>query len=274
MSSEASNRICLAVQYDGGAYFGWQLQREERTVQGELERAVSRLFDRATRVTGSGRTDRGVHAIGQIASVDAPARWTPASLRRALNALLPGEIWIAEAWSVGATFHPRYDALSRSYIYRVGLAEQTASPFHSRWCWPLRRPLDRRAMDQATRHLAGDHSFLAFAKAGQEERGDRCIVSEARWEEWPSLGLQFHISANRFLHHMVRYIVGTVVAVGLGRRPPTDVAALLSREGGLLTSPPAPAEGLFLATVTYPPPPFGPDRTKATQGDLDLPSHI
>ncbi|MBA2668876.1 MAG: tRNA pseudouridine(38-40) synthase TruA [Gemmatimonadetes bacterium] len=274
MSSEASHRICLAVQYDGGAYFGWQLQREERTVQGELERAVSRLFDRATRVIGSGRTDRGVHAIGQIASVDSPARWTPESLRRAMNALLPGEVWIAAAWSVGATFHPRYDALSRSYIYRVGLAGQTASPFHSRWCWPLRRPLDRGAMDEATRLLPGDHSFLAFAKAGQEERGDRCIVTEARWEEWPSLGLQFHISANRFLHHMVRYLVGTVVAVGLGRRPPADVGALLALEDGLLTSPPAPAEGLFLARVSYPLPPYGPDTTNATESVADLPFHI
>jgi tRNA pseudouridine38-40 synthase len=273
MSSEATHRICLAVQYDGGAYFGWQLQREERTVQGELERAASRLFDRPTRVIGSGRTDRGVHAIGQIASVDAPARWTAGSLQRALNALLPGEVWIAGAWVVDANFHPRYDAFSRSYIYRVGLVEQSASPFHSRWCWPLRRSLDRGAMEEATRLLPGDHSFLAFAKAGQEERGDRCIVTEARWEEWPSLGLQFHISANRFLHHMVRYLVGTLVAVGLGRRPVADVGALLALQGGLLTSPPAPAGGLFLSRVMYPPPPYGPDTKIMGEADHDLPSH-
>jgi tRNA pseudouridine38-40 synthase len=273
MSSEAPHRICLAVQYDGGAYFGWQLQREERTVQGELERVVSRLFDRPARVIGSGRTDRGVHALGQIASVDVPARWTPENLRRAMNALLPGDVWIAGAWSVQTAFHPRYDALSRSYIYRVGLADETASPFHSRWCWPLRRQLDRSAMEQATRLLRGDHSFLAFAKAGQEERGDRCVVTEARWEDWPSLGLQFHISANRFLHHMVRYLVGTVVAVGMGRRPPGDVRALLALEDGLLTSPPAPAEGLFLAKVTYPPPPNGPGTTIASEAGTDPPIH-
>jgi tRNA pseudouridine38-40 synthase len=245
------HRIRFTVHYDGRDFFGWQVQARERTVQGELERVLSRLFNRPAGVIGSGRTDRGVHATGQVAAVDAPAKWTPDALRRALNALLPGDVWIADAAEAAPRFHPRYDAVARSYVYRVGLGPEAHSPFRARWCWPLGRPLDRAATERATRVLVGDHSFKAFAKAGQEERGDRCIVAEARWAEWEQLGVEFHVTANRFLHHMVRYLVGTLVDVGLGVRPEGDVAALLAQAPGLETSPPAPPEGLFLREVRY-----------------------
>jgi tRNA pseudouridine38-40 synthase len=251
MSSPTHHRIRLILHYDGSRYFGWQLQPRERTVQGELERVVSRLFDTPTRVLGSGRTDRGVHATGQVAAIDAPQRWTPAALRRAMNALLPDDVWVAEADAVAPDFHPRYDATARSYEYRVGTAEQALSPFHAPWCWALARPLDRDRMASASAALLGDHSFFAFAKAGQEERGDRCIVSDARWEPWVPLGLVFHITANRFLHHMVRYLVGTLVEIGLGTRPADDLPRLLDNDASLTTSPPAPPEGLFLTQVTY-----------------------
>jgi tRNA pseudouridine38-40 synthase len=107
-------------------------------------------------------------------------------------------------------------------------------------------------MRASTAELLGEHSFLAFAKAGQEERGDRCDVHHARWVEWPGLGLQLEIAANRFLHHMVRYLVGTLVEIGRGRRPAGDMGALLQPGTRLLTSPPAPPEGLFLHAVAYP----------------------
>jgi len=246
-------RIRFTVHYDGRAFFGWQVQPGQRTVQGELERVISRLADRPTGVIGSGRTDRGVHATGQVAAADLPARWTAPALRRAMNALLPGDLWIAEASEATPYFHPRYDATSRSYIYRLGLAPEAASPFRAPWCWPLDRPVDEDAMGRAAAAMVGDHSFRAFAKAGQEERGDRCIVTEARWTRWEAVGLEFHITANRFLHHMVRYLVGTSVEVGLGARPVEDVAALLAGSATLETSPPAPPEGLFLSNVTYPP---------------------
>lgn len=258
MAPPDSHRICLALHYDGGGFFGWQLQTDRRTVQGELERVLSRLLDAPTRVLGSGRTDRGVHATGQVATVDAPLRWTPEALRRAMNALLPDDVWVSGAWSVHPRFHPRYDALSRAYVYRVGLAEVSRSPFHARWCWPLAKPVELEPMREAAGALLGEHSFLAFAKAGQEERGDRCVVHEARWAAWAGLGLEFHVRANRFLHHMVRYLVGTLVEVGLGRRPASDVARLLQPDPGMETSPPAPPEGLFLREVAYPPAPFGP----------------
>ncbi|MEX2571266.1 MAG: tRNA pseudouridine(38-40) synthase TruA [Gemmatimonadota bacterium] len=248
-----SRRIAFTVQYDGGPYFGWQLQRNRRSVQGELEAALARLFVRPARVLGSGRTDRGVHATGQVASVDAPIQWEPRELKRAMNALLPPEVRVAHANDVAPGFHPRYAATARSYVYRIGVAAATTSPFHSRWCWALQRELDADAMARASEDVVGDLSFRAFAKAGQEHRGDRCIVTSAHWERWDTMGLAFHVTANRFLHHMVRYLVGTFVEVGLGRRPGEDVARLLNGEGGVVTSPPAPAHGLFLASVSYPP---------------------
>jgi tRNA pseudouridine38-40 synthase len=252
VSEPALHRIRLTVHYDGRAFHGWQVQPEQRTVQGELERVLGRLTNRETTVVGSGRTDRGVHATGQVAAADVPARWTPHSLRRALNALLPDDVWIADAADAPPYFHPRYDAASRSYLYRVGLAQHADSPFHARWCWPVLRPLDLLAMEAAAALLCGEHSFKAFAKAGQEERGDRCMVHEARWAPWEGLGLEFHITANRFLHHMVRYLVGTLVDVGLGERALSEMERLLANEEGLETSPPAPPEGLFLASVAYP----------------------
>lgn len=258
MNGAETKRIAFTVQYDGQAFFGWQLQKNEASVQGELERVLSRLFDRPARVLGSGRTDRGVHAIGQVAAVDVPGRWRAVELKRAMNALLPDSVWVAGAAEVAPRFHPRFDAIARSYVYRVGTVAEAASPFHSRWCWAVDRELDRAAMEEPTRQLFGDRSFRAFAKAGQEERGDRCIVTAAEWTEWPRLGLEFRITANRFLHHMVRYLVGTLVEVGLGRRSADDIARLLRQKPGLETSPPAPPQGLFLSRVVYPPDAYTP----------------
>jgi tRNA pseudouridine38-40 synthase len=246
------HRIRFTVHYDGREFLGWQVQPGRRTVQGELERVLSRLFNRPASVVGAGRTDRGVHATGQVAAVGAPAKWTPDALRRAMNALLPADVWVAECALAAPGFHPRYDAVARAYVYRVGLVEASRSPFHRGWCWPLDRAVDRGALERAAARIVGDHSFKAFAKAGQEERGDRCIVAKACWAEWEGVGLEFHITANRFLHHMVRYLVGTQVEVGLGARPESDMDALLSNTPGVETSPPAPPQGLFLCAVQYP----------------------
>jgi tRNA pseudouridine38-40 synthase len=271
METPETHRIGLTVHYDGAAFFGWQLQARERTVQGELERVLGRLFDAPARVIGSGRTDRGVHAAGQVVSVDAPTKWTPRALSRALNALLPVDVWVADARVVPATFHPRYGAVSRSYVYRLGLEPVTRSPFHARWCWSVCAELDLAAMGAATTALIGEHSFRAFAKAGQEERGDLCEVHRAQWVAWPGLGVQFEITANRFLHHMVRYLVGTLVEIGRGRRPLDDMRRLLEPETPLETSPPAPPEGLFLHAVEYPPEAWGDSGPPPRPGTEQLP---
>jgi tRNA pseudouridine38-40 synthase len=247
-------RLGLKLHYDGSGFFGWQAQKQERTVQGELEAAVTRLTGERRGVLGAGRTDRGVHASGQVAAVNVPARWEPAEFRRAANAVLPRDVWIEEARRVPDAFHPRYDAISRTYIYRIGLAEQAWSPFRRPWCWPLRGALEGSALDAAAAVIRGEHSFAAFAKAGQPERGERCHVHDAAWSRWADVGLTFTITANRYLHHMVRYLVGTMLDVARDRRPVGDMARLLEGSGsGLETSPPAPPEGLFLSRVEYPP---------------------
>jgi tRNA pseudouridine38-40 synthase len=254
VSSGEEIRLALTLHYDGGAFFGWQSQREERTVQGELEAAVERLTGARRRVLGSGRTDRGVHATGQVAALSVPARWTAAAFRKALNALLPEDVWVQAARAVPSAFHPRYDAIARTYVYRVGVDEEARSPFLRRWCWCVRSAPDPALLASAAAAVVGSHSFAAFAKAGQPERGDRCAVRSASWEPWEALGLAFTITADRYLHHMVRYLVGTMLEIGRGARPLDDLPALLERGPGKdrETSPPAPARGLYLTGVEYP----------------------
>jgi tRNA pseudouridine38-40 synthase len=245
-------RVLLVLHYDGRGFHGWQVQPDLRTVQGEIEAVVERVTGTHRTVLGSGRTDAGVHATGQVATVSFPGRWDAARARKALNALLPREIWVEEAREVPMDFHPRYDAMDRSYVYRVGTDPQAASPFHRPYCWALGETLDLSALREAAAALPGDHSFRSFAKAGQPERGERCTVHEATWTPWDEMGFVFSIRANRYLHHMVRYLVGTMVDVGRGRREAGELVALLEDpDGELRTSPPAPPEGLYLDRVRY-----------------------
>lgn len=248
----AANRLKLTLHYDGSGFLGWQVQREGRTVQGEVESVLARIFDAPTRVAAAGRTDRGVHATGQVISFEAPPRWSPERVQKAANALLPPDVWVERAESVSPRFHARFDATSRSYRYRVGLTPAARSPFHARWCWWVRRELDPGLLHGCAALLPGEHSFVAFAKAGQEERGDRCIVYAAEWLEPGAGWMEFGVTANRFLHHMVRYLVGTMVEIAAGLRGAGDFQRLLTATSALETSPPAPAQGLFLTGVGYP----------------------
>lgn len=243
-------RFKLTLHYDGAGFFGWQVQPGVRTVQAELEAALSRLRNSPTTVIAAGRTDRGVHATGQVVSALMPAKWSAAELHRALNAILPEDIWVVSVEEADPAFHARYDAKSRSYIYCVGTTPEALSPFNRRHCWPLavELPLDR--LNDAARRFLGHHSFRAFAKSGQPERGVVCTVLSAEWRPCAG-GVEFHVTADRFLHHMVRYMVGTMVDIARGRRPASDIDGLLSGATGLETSPPAPPEGLFLSHVSY-----------------------
>ena len=253
--SDREIRFKLTLHYDGSAFHGWQVQPGQPTVQGALEAAVSRIAGRSPTVEGAGRTDTGVHATGQTAAVTLPAEWRSAELVRALNALLPDTVWVRSAEPVAAGFHPRFDAVSRSYSYRVGTAAHAASPFHRRWCWPLCRPLDLETASALAQAIVGEHEFHAFAKAGQPQRGYACNVTAAAWRPWEDLGAVFEVSSNRFLHRMVRYLVGTMTDVALGRRDEGDLVRMLESEKGdsaLTTSPPAPPQGLFLTGVEYP----------------------
>ena len=251
MESPQDVRLRLTVHYDGSAFHGWQSQPDRRTVQGELMSALSNLADRPISLIGAGRTDAGVHATGQVASADMPSSWTPESLRRSLNAILPPEIWIQSSSIAHPDFHPRYDAVARTYQYQVGIEPKARSPFHAGTCWTLEGQLDYKLLEFGASELVGEHSFEAFAKSGQPERGYLCSISQAHWSH-SDLGFCFDITANRYLHHMVRYLVGTMVDIARGKRQKDDLRRLLSAEPDLTTSPPAPPQGLFLVHVQYP----------------------
>jgi tRNA pseudouridine38-40 synthase len=241
------------LHYDGTGFSGWQRQPDRRTVQGVLETALTRLCATPTAALGSGRTDAGVHARGQAVGVRVPDRWTAGSLRRALNAVLPDDVWVASTHAMRDDFHARYSAIARRYSYYVGTDEGAASPFRRRTEWSVARPIDRASLDEGARRVTGEHCFLAFAVRGTAPPSDhhRCVVYDARWREREG-GLVFEIEANRFLHHMVRFLVGTMMATAVGRRPISDLAALLVATDNDDVSSPAPAHALFLDRVRYP----------------------
>lgn len=248
------DEICLrlTLHYDGTNYFGWQVQPDTPTVQGTIEDAIQRLTGERRTVLAAGRTDRGVHATGQVGSVRVPANWSSGRFRTALNAVLPGDIWVEHVRRVAGEFHPRYDAVERTYAYRMGTQEAARSPFVRPYCWPLATSVHRGLLDQLAEELLGEHRFGRFAKSGQPERGERCTVTRSEWRTWGTLGLEYWIAADRFLRHMVRYLVGTMVEIARGRRPQADMSRLLAGAEGAVTSPPAPAEGLYLVRVSYP----------------------
>jgi tRNA pseudouridine38-40 synthase len=244
----------LVMHYDGTGFSGWQRQPDRRTVQGVLEAALTRICAQRTAALGSGRTDAGVHALGQAVGVRVDERWSPVTLRRALNAVLPDDVWVAAAHAMRDDFHARYDAIVRRYSYHVGTDEASESPFRRRIEWSVRRPLDRGALDACAALVLGEHRFRGFAVRGTAPADDdhRCTVSSAAWQDRPG-GLVFEIEANRFLHHMVRFLVGTMIDVALDRRPLGELETLLKATDNSGVSPPAPAHALFLERVTYPP---------------------
>ena len=243
----------LVVQYDGEAFSGWQRQPAQRTVQGDLEDALNRLMQMHVPAIGAGRTDAGVHALGQSVSVIVPAKWEPATLQRALNGVLARDVRCAAAYEMADSFHARYSAEARQYRYLVGTDADANSPFRYNREWPLGRLPSLDALQHEAVHVVGDHSFRAFAVKGTAPEDDdhRCDVHLCSWELRPG-GVALVIAANRFLHHMVRFLVGTMVEVGTGRRAPGSVAALLAADDNRSVSPPAPACGLYLERVSYP----------------------
>jgi tRNA pseudouridine38-40 synthase len=248
------SRTFLAIlHYDGTGFVGWQRQPAGRSVQAEFERVLERLFSRRTVAHAAGRTDAGVHALGQGVSFSAPISWSPPDMHRALNALLPQDCWVEAVFPVQAGFHARKSAISRRYRYDIGLDSAAVSPFRRQFEWALSRPLELNLLQQAADQIKGQHDFRAFAAKGNKPHY-RSSLSLSEWRSWPHWrGVSFHVEADRFLHHMVRMLVGTMVDIGLGRRPLDDMARLLKREDNQETSPPAPPQGLYFVAATYPP---------------------
>jgi tRNA pseudouridine38-40 synthase len=249
----AERTVQLVLHYDGAGFSGWQRQPDQRTVQGVVEQALERLCGEPIAALGSGRTDAGVHARGQAVGVRLPERWTVQRMRRALNAILPNDVWVAGAFEMRPEFHARYSAISRRYTYHVGTDDEAWSPFRRAHELPVDRQLDRVLLDRAAQKIEGEHSFRAFAVLGTAPEHDahRCTVLSAEWRDRNG-GVSFEIEANRFLHHMVRFLVGTMLDIATGRRSLEDLTGLLMASDNRDVSPPAPAHALFLDRVAYP----------------------
>jgi tRNA pseudouridine38-40 synthase len=248
-----SRTFLATLHFDGTGFVGWQRQAAGRSVQAEFERVLERLFAHPAQCHAAGRTDAGVHAIGLGVSFLAPDTWTAPTLHRALNALVPRDCWIARVDEMQLGFHARKSASARRYRYDIGTDTASASPFRRPFEWALGRPLDLNSLRSAATLLQGDHDFQAFAAKGEPKAHYRCRLAVAEWVERPDgRGTSFHVEADRFLHHMVRMLVGTMVDIGLGRRPVGDIEMLLERGDNQRTSPPAPPEGLYFVAASYP----------------------
>ena len=243
----------LLLQFDGGRFAGWQRQPGQRTVQAEVEAALSQICGRRVVAHAAGRTDAGVHAEGLGVSCVVPSGWEPATLRRALNALLPDDCWIAAAREARRGFQARKSATGRRYRYEIGTDDASRSPFRRRWEWALGRPVDVPTLERVATTLAGEHDFHRLSVRSSSRPHYRCRITEARWTvRGDGTGVRFHVAADRFLHHMVRMLVGTMVEMSLGRRAESDMTRLLDHDPAVRTSPPAPAEGLYFVGADYP----------------------
>jgi tRNA pseudouridine38-40 synthase len=259
---DAPRRLRLLLAYDGTDFYGAQVQTERRTVGSALEGALARITGEVVRVTFAGRTDRGVHAAGQVAHCDLATRLPDARLWRALNGLLPGDLAVLQLATVADDFHARYGAQWREYRYRVWNAP-VRLPSLARSAWHLIRPLDLATLNAAVATLVGEHDFAAFA--GQGLGGDRPqgrstvrSVLRAEWAEVtadtpgiPGRIVELSIRANAFLPQMVRTIVGAAVEVGLGRRDVAWLARCLRERKRANVPAPAPPQGLTLWRVGY-----------------------
>ena len=248
-------RARAVLQYDGTAYRGWQRQADAHTIQETCEAALARVLG-PTDIVAAGRTDTGVHARGQVVHFDTAAGLSPPALRRAWNSYLPPDIWIARLARAAPDFHARYDAVARTYRYRLALGRMAPSPFVSRFAWPVGRPLDWSRMEEATCAIAGPHDFRRFAKGAGEypprpgiEPG-LCTIRRARWIRSRE-GRVLEVTADRFLRHMVRALVGAIVAVGLGRIDVDEIRSALEGNGTRPRAAYAPPQGLFLWAVEY-----------------------
>jgi tRNA pseudouridine38-40 synthase len=242
-------RVVLGVEYDGVGLLGWQLQKDGPSAQGALERALSAVADEPVRVIGAGRTDAGVHATGQVAHFETTARRAPRAWVLGANARLPPGICLRWAAEAPNEFHARFSAQARSYSYLV-LNREARSALWRHRAWWVHRPLDAARMHSAAQLLVGSHDFSAFRAAEcQSKTATRRIeqLAVARHGDF----LRLDVTANAFLHHMVRNIVGTLAAVGRGDRPEAWVAEVLRGRDRCQGGATAPAEGLYLVHVDY-----------------------
>jgi tRNA pseudouridine38-40 synthase len=240
----------LLIEYDGTDFHGWQRQRRDRTVQAEIEAALSAMTRQTIVVHGSGRTDAGVHALGQTASFGCETRLSARDFLNGLNGLLPEDIAVLDCRQEAEDFHARYRAKSKVYRYCI-LNRPLPGAIGRRFCWHIRTSLNVGAMAQGASQLIGTHDFSSFEAAGSPRRHSRRTIIAAEWEHRAPDRLHFTIEADGFLRCMVRNIVGTLVEIGAGKRSAEEIDAILTAADRSKAGPTAPARGLFLVEVRY-----------------------
>jgi tRNA pseudouridine38-40 synthase len=253
-------RYALKVEYCGGIFAGWQRQADQMTVQGEIERALSRLEPGPHTIAAAGRTDAGVHALGQVAQCDLAREWDPFRLSEALNHhLRPLPVAITACARVSGDWHARFSAIGRRYLYRI-VTRRARPVMDEGGVWHLRHALDPGAMREGAAHLVGHHDFTTFRAAICQAKSpvktlDAVAVEDVETPTGPEVHLRF--AARSFLHNQVRSIVGTLERVGAGAWSPERVREALQARARAACGPVAPPEGLYLTRVLYPDDPFG-----------------
>ncbi len=240
--------IKLVLEYDGSDFNGWQYQPEQRTVQGEVEKALRQLTQEEIKTHCAGRTDSGVHAFGQVINFHCRKTWDVAVYCKGGNALLPRDVRILHGQVAADDFHSRYSAICRSYRYYI---TQQVCAVARQYRWHVPWELDPALMQTAVSDITGEHDFETFCQAGSGLDHFRCFVHEAQWRRLEDGCLAFDITANRFVHNMVRILVGTCIEIGRGSRAVQELAAILPAHDRRLAGPTAPAHGLFLTRVDY-----------------------
>jgi tRNA pseudouridine38-40 synthase len=248
--ANTEKNVKLTIEYDGTCYHGWQIQPNGRSIQQEIETAIETMIRHKIKLLGSGRTDAGVHALGQVANFICTTGITPEEFLKGLNSLLPDDIVIRRVEEVPPRFHARYDAVGKRYRYRI-LNRPLPSAIERRFTWWIRTPLDHATMKLAMAHLTGEHDFKAFEGAGSPRSSTVRQVTDMDLISLAPGVVAIDIRANGFLRYMVRNIVGTLVDVGLHKLNPDQVERILLSKDRSMASATAPARGLFLMEVYY-----------------------
>ncbi len=241
------------VSYEGTRYNGWQRQgNTDQTVQGKLEAVLTRLFGVLVEVDGSGRTDAGVHALGQVANFHAPQRKDAAKIQEYLNQYLPKDICIYGLEETHERFHSRLSAVGKTYCYRI-ITDRLRPVFEQRFVWWLPERLDKNSMDQAAGYLVGTHDYAAFCGNPKMKKNTVRTIDRLDIQETEGM-IQILVHGDGFLQNMVRILTGTLVEVGLGQKSAEEVQRILAAGIRAMAGPAAPPQGLFLESVDYDPP--------------------